>query len=173
MVSATPQTSSSIPLQQDAPQVNNFVAMTPDDLRNLTQAVIRAQQHVQNSTGNEKDLKFAEPTPFTGKPEDRDTMIREAEVRFSVLQWTYDTPKKDLSTFSLFSKAGTHTFEKNNTFDKQKERLSVKEIAGHNSKQPLLRTLKTLEVKTISWPNYKQYIKERTLSTNLTPTSES
>ena len=86
MASATPQASSSIPLQQNAPQVNNFVAMTPDDLRNLTQAVIRAQQHAQNSTGNEKDLKFAEPTPFTGKPEDRDTMIREAEVRFSVLQ---------------------------------------------------------------------------------------
>ena len=89
MASATPQASSSIPLQQEVPtpQINNkLVAMTPDDLRNLTQAVIRAQQHAQNPTGNEKDLKFTEPIAFTGKPEDLDPMIREAEVRFSVLQ---------------------------------------------------------------------------------------
>ena len=89
MASATPQASSSIPLQQEVPtsQINNnFVAMTPDDLNNLTQAVIRAQQYAQNPTGNEKDLKFAEPIAFTGKPEDLDPMIREAEVRFIVLQ---------------------------------------------------------------------------------------
>ena len=77
--------------------------MTPDDLNNLIQAVIRAQQYAQNPTGNEKDLKFAEPIAFTGKPEDLDPMIREAEVRFSVLQRTYNTPtKRAFYILSLF-----------------------------------------------------------------------
>ena len=115
MASATPQASSSIPLQQDvpAPQINNnFVAMTPDNLRNLTQAVIRAQQHAQNPTGNEKDLKFAKPTTFTGIPEDLDPMIREAEVHFSVLQQTYDTPtKRAFYILSLFKSGNTRLWK--------------------------------------------------------------
>ena len=86
--------------------------MTPDDLRNLTQAAIRAQQHAQNPTGNEKDLKFAEPTPFTSKPEDLDPMIQEAEVRFSVLQQTYDTPtKRAFYILSLFKSRNAHLWK--------------------------------------------------------------
>ena len=149
MATATPQASSSTALPENV-SVNNFVAMTPDDLRSITQAVIRAQQHAQNPTGNEKDLKFAEPTSFTGKPEDLDPMVREAELRFSVLQRTYDTPTK--KAFYILS-----------LFNKEKERPSAKEIVGHNSKEFLPKTSKTSEAKTMPWPYYKPCDKDETL----------
>ena len=56
-----------------------------------------------STTSNAKDLKFAEQSPFTGKAEHLEFMLREAEVRFSVQEQIYDTAtKKAFYVLSLF-----------------------------------------------------------------------
>lgn len=54
-----------------------------------------------------KDLKIAEPSPFTGKPEDLEPLLRECEIRFDIQNDIYnDAARKAYFVLSLF-KSGT------------------------------------------------------------------
>lgn len=63
--------------------------MTATDI----QALLRGMRDITPKSGG-KDLKFAEQAPFSGKPEDLENLLREAEVRFSVQNDVYNTPTK-------------------------------------------------------------------------------
>jgi hypothetical protein len=94
----TPQPStSSLPPQLPPQQIrNSFFTITPNDIQTLIQGV-------QDRPAGEKELKYAEQSPFSGKPEDLDPMLREAEIRFGIQRNTYNTAtKKAYYILSLF-----------------------------------------------------------------------
>ena len=129
----TPQAStSSLPLPQQ-PAGSTFVTMTPGNLHDLIRGIMVEQkklfdqERVANTTiqptgenanamamtagtaaatvktTDGRGLKFAEQAPFSGKPEELEPMLREAEVRFSVQSQIYDTDtRKAYYVLSLF-----------------------------------------------------------------------
>ena len=154
MASATPQASSFIPLQQDVPALqinNNFVAMTPDDLRNLTQAVIKAQQHAQNPTGNEE------------RPQIR---------RAYFIHWQTRRPRPNDSRSRSMLQCPTTNLRHSNK-ESFLHPLSFQKRERTPLEGTIPSTKRRKDLKTMPWPNYRQCDKERTLSTNLTPSSES
>ena len=72
-----------------------FMTLEPHHLTALTANIAKAITSNQTPrTSTSKDLKFSEQATFTGKPEDLEPMLREAEIRFTVQAEVYDTPTK-------------------------------------------------------------------------------
>jgi Ty3 transposon capsid-like protein/Zinc knuckle len=107
--------------------------MTPDDIRNLIAGIQRPPQ-----TNHSKDLKFAEQASFTGKPEDLENLLREAEIRFSVQDAIYDNPtKKAYYVLSLF-KSGDAKLWKEQYVQQRQDRT----LCEGNDYAQFVRTLK-------------------------------
>ena len=107
-MAGTPQaTSSYLPEPQasmpsgKAPQTprsgHTFLALTADDLTAITQGIVRAQQLIHGG-GGDKEPKFADQLPFSGKVEDQEPLIREAEIRFSVMPKDSTLPPRKPTT---------------------------------------------------------------------------
>jgi hypothetical protein len=81
----TPQASTSL---LPPPRIHNtFFTITPDNIQTLIKGV-------GNRPAGDKELKYAEQSPFSGKPEDLDPMLREAEIRFGIQHSVYNTVTK-------------------------------------------------------------------------------
>jgi len=66
------------------------------------------EERPEEISDTSQDLKFAEQTAFTGKPEELNPMIQEAEVRFAVQDKIYNIPnKKAYYILSLFKTGNT------------------------------------------------------------------
>jgi len=94
---------------------NTFVALTGQDLQLLVTQITKENKKMftyenrpEETRDTSWDLKFAEQTAFTGKPEKLDPMIQEAEVHFAVQDKIYNTPnKKVYYILSLFKTGNT------------------------------------------------------------------
>jgi hypothetical protein len=99
---ATPQASTSA-LPQPTLGAGTSLVLSAGDLRELVKQISNVVQSGHSGPSNEKDLKFAEQAPFSGKAEALDPLLREAEVCFSVQSRIYDSPtKKAFYILSLF-----------------------------------------------------------------------
>src|ERR1700694_3769039 len=101
----TPQASSSTYQSQPAPIIN-YIQLSPQDLQQLIAGV------QTRATGGDKNLKFADQKPFTGKVEDLEALLRDAEIRFGIQSTTYDTPEKQAYyVLSLFQTGVAQTWK--------------------------------------------------------------
>ena len=83
------EASTSNPSQIVPQEIHNHVTIPAGDFQTLL-ATIKGD----GKGGNEKDLRFQDQVPFTGKPEDLDNLLREAEIRFQVQEKIYNDPTK-------------------------------------------------------------------------------
>ena len=101
---------STIPLSTGI-NITTPLIMSTEDLRKLCVEVVKGVKQASTSTpppppppqSNVKDLKFGDQNPFSGRPEDLDPMLREAELRFQIQDTIYNTAdKKVYYILSLF-----------------------------------------------------------------------
>ena len=96
------------PLQEDEDEemaAPTVIQMRPNNLTALTTAIANAIRP-PTATSTAKDLKFAEPSPFTGRSEDLDPLLREAKIRFEVQANIYGTPTKKVYYILTLFKGG-------------------------------------------------------------------
>ena len=99
----TPQASTSA---LPAPQIN-YINITPEDLQALLHGIVRG-----TAPNTSKELKFAEQKPFSGKPEDLEPLVREAELRFAMQSTIFNTAtKKAYYILSLFQEGNAKNWK--------------------------------------------------------------
>ena len=92
------------PIQEDIPHepttINAF-GLTKQNFDEIVQQAVIHALHVQQNSTSTKDLKFAEPKTYSGKPEDLDDFINDCELIFSIKGDIYDEDaKKSLTRFN-------------------------------------------------------------------------
>ena len=83
--------------------ITHVFQMGTKDLQDLLKGIVNQNP---NPGSTSKDLKFADQAPFTGKPEDLEPMLREAELRFQVQYSIYNTPTKKAYYILTLFKSG-------------------------------------------------------------------
>ena len=77
--------------------------LNQEELQTFADGIAQGIAARETTGGNEKDLKFTNQPTFSGKPEDLDPMLREAEFHFQIQPLTYNSPtKKAYYILSLF-----------------------------------------------------------------------
>ena len=93
-----PDTASSSSTPRPTTHTTQFLTISPAQLDALVTQIattaVRAQQTQTGPGQSSKGLKIAEPSPFSGKPEDLKPLLRECELRFNLQQDIYDTANK-------------------------------------------------------------------------------
>ena len=94
------------------PSITNVI-MSPNDLQNIINHAVKSIVHeraLENANtvakDTSKDLKFATPKDFSGKPEDLDDFLNECNMIFMVKNLIYDNDTKKIVYALSFMKTG-------------------------------------------------------------------